>query len=153
MIIGYTVPEIWHLTDVINIYYFGLFFALLPSSSPNSPKNYHFKKKKKMKNTPGDIIILNNCTKNYDYRLFCSWDMACDRCNCYFSFWAIFCPFTPITAQKMKISKKWKKPLEISFYTSVPKLIIICYTVLEIWSVMDIIVIFHFGLFFALLPP
>ena len=20
--------------------------------------------------------------------------MACDRCNCYFSFWAIFCPFT-----------------------------------------------------------
>ena len=21
--------------------------------------------------------------------------MVCDRCNCYFSFWTIFCPFTP----------------------------------------------------------
>ena len=41
------------------------------------------------------------------------------------SFWTVFCPFTPLpplTAQKMKISKKWKKHLEISsFYTSVPK--------------------------------
>ena len=35
--------------------------------------------------------------------------MAHDRCNCYFSFWAIFCPFTPLTAQKTKIKKKKKK--------------------------------------------
>ena len=35
--------------------------------------------------------------------------MAHDRCNCCFSFWAIFCPFTPLTAQKIKILKKWKK--------------------------------------------
>ena len=108
--------------------------------------------KKKMKEKPGDIIILHKCTKNHDHMLYCSWDIAHDGCNCYFSFWAIFCPFTPLTAQKMKISKKWKKPLEISFYTSVPKLIIICYTVPEIWCMMDVIVIFHFGLFFALLP-
>ena len=26
--------------------------------------------------------------------LHCPWDVVCDRCNCYFSFWAIFCPFT-----------------------------------------------------------
>ena len=38
-----------------------------------------------------------------------------------------------------------------SFYTRVPKIIILCYTVPEIWRVTD--VIFHFGLFFALLPP
>ena len=81
--------------------------------------------------------------------------MACDGCNCYFSFWAIFCPFTPLTARKMKISKEMKKkPLEISsFSTSAPKLMIICYTVLEICHVTDVIVVFHFGLFFALLPP
>ena len=86
--------------------------------------------------------------------IYYSWDMACDRCNCYFSFWAIFCPFTPLTAQKIKILKKWKKHLEISsFYTSVPKIMIICYTVPEIWHVTDVIVIFHFGLFFALLQP
>ena len=60
--------------------------------------------------------------------------------------------------EKMKKKKKKKKknPLEISsFYTSVPKIKIICSTVLEIWCMMDVI-IFHFGLFFALsfpLPP
>ena len=40
MIICYTIPEIWYMTDVIT-FYFGLFFALL---SPNSPKNQTFKK-------------------------------------------------------------------------------------------------------------
>ena len=44
MIIGFTVPEIWHVTDVTVIFHFGLFFALLP---PNSPKNEHFRKMKK----------------------------------------------------------------------------------------------------------
>ena len=66
-----------------------------------------------------------------------------------------FLPFYPLTAQKMKISKKMKKKkrLEISpFYTSAPKTMILCYTALEIWHVTDIIVIFHFGLLFALLP-
>ena len=47
-----------------------------------------------------------------------------------------------------------KKTPEISpFYTSVPKIMIICNTVLDIWGMTDVIVIFHFGLFFALLPP
>ena len=40
--------------------------------------------------------------------LYCSWDEVRDRCN-YFLFWAIFCPFTPLTAQKIKIKKKMKK--------------------------------------------
>ena len=44
MIICYTVPEIWHLTDVIVIFYFGLFITL---SAPNSPKNQNRKKWKK----------------------------------------------------------------------------------------------------------
>ena len=34
--------------------------------------------------------------------------MVCDRCN-YFPFWAIFCPLTPLTAQKFKIFKNKKK--------------------------------------------
>ena len=53
----------------------------------------------------------------------------------------------------MKISKQWKKALEISFYTSVPKIIIICYTVPKIWHVSDVIVINRFGQFLALPPP
>ena len=72
----------------------------------------------------------------------------------YFSFWAIFCPFTHLPAQKIKILKIYKKHLEISsFDTSVPKIMIMCCTVPEIWCVTDVIVISNFGLFFALLPP
>ena len=58
-----------------------------------------------MRKALGDIIILHKCTKTHDHILSCSWDMACGRYN-YFSFWAIFCPFTPLTTQKWKFQKK-----------------------------------------------
>ena len=88
-----------------------------------------------MKKTPGNIIILHKCTKNRDHMQYCSWDMANDRWNCYFSFWAIFCP---LTAQKIKISKKWKKHLQISsFYTCAPKIMISWCTVPEKWCAKD----------------
>ena len=71
-----------------------------------------------------------------------------------FHFGQFFGPFTTLTAQKMKISKKRKRTMEIlSFNTIVPKIMIICFTVPEIWHVTDVIVIFHFGQFFALIPP
>ena len=69
--------------------------------------------------------------------VYCSWDMVSDRCNCYFSL-CYFLPFyppplPPLTAQKMKISKQWKKCPEISsFYKSLPKIITICSTLPEI---------------------
>ena len=47
----------------------------LPFHPPNSPKSEDFKKNEK---TPGDIIILYQCTKNNDNRLHCSGDMAHD---------------------------------------------------------------------------
>ena len=74
----------------------------------------------------------------------------------FWSSWSIFCTFTPLTAWKKKLSKTWKKHLEISsFYTSVPKIMITGYTVAEILHVTDVIVIFYFGLEFSLLlrPP
>ena len=40
----YTVSEIWHVADVVFVFYFGLFVTLLPL---NCPKNQNFKKKKK----------------------------------------------------------------------------------------------------------
>ena len=67
------------------------------------------------------IKILKNCkkrleilsfyasTKNNDHMLYCSWEMARDGCNFYFSFWTIFCPSTPITCPKNKYFKKNKK--------------------------------------------
>ena len=73
MIICYIVPEIWHVTDVIVIFHFGLFFALIP---PNSPKNQNFEK---MRKPPGDIIILHYVYQNYDQMMYLSWDMVRDR--------------------------------------------------------------------------
>ena len=117
----------------------------------NSPKKQNFEKTEK---TPEDIIILHICTKNYDQMIYSSWDMVCDICNCYFSIGAIFHNFTPLTAQKIEILKKWKKKkcLEIpSFYICVPKIMIRWCTVPEIRCMTDVI-IFHFEPFFTLLP-
>ena len=81
--------------------------------------------------------------------------MAHKRCNCYFSIWAVFYPFTSLTAWKTKIkNKNEKKVLEISsFYNGVPKIMIICYTVPEIRWVTDVIVIFHFWAIFCSFTP
>ena len=66
-----------------------------------------------------------------------------------------FGPFFALLPSKNQNSLKMKKKhMEISsFYTSAPKIMIICYTVPDIWCVTDVIVVFKFGLLFALLPP
>ena len=96
MIICYSVPEIWHMMDVVVIFHFRQFFALLPPPPPIPRK----------------------------------------------------------TSKNKKLKKKMKKnPLEISsFNTSVLKIMIIWFTVPKIWYMTHVITIFHFGLFFALLP-
>ena len=92
---------------------------------------------------PGDTIILNKCTINYNSMMYDSWDMEWDRQN-FLSFWTISWPFIAPTP-KIKILKQWKKTLEISsFYSSAPKIMIICYTVHDIWPVTELIFIFHF---------
>ena len=64
-----------------------------------------------------------------------------------------FLTFYHRNSPKNQNLKKWKKHLEIlSFYNSIPKIMIICYTVAEIWRVTDVIVIFHFGLFLPFYP-
>ena len=76
--------------------------------------------------------------QNHDHIPDCSWEMVCDTCNCYFSFWAIFCTFTPLAARKIKILKKWKKHLKIpSFYIRAPKIMIRWRTVPDIWCATD----------------
>ena len=62
----------------------------------------------------------------------------CDICNSYFSFLAIFCRFTPLTTQKIKVFKKWGDRLQMSsFYTCVPKIMITWCMVPEIWCATD----------------
>ena len=137
------VPEIWSATDRI-FCHSGPFFALLP---PYGPRKSKFSKNGKNNWRYYHFTNLNN-----SHMMYGSSDIECNRQNI-LSFWTIFCHFTPLTTQKIKILEKWKKCLEISsIYNSVPKIMIICYTVPEIWCVTDVI-IFYFGPFFALLPP
>ena len=80
--------------------------------------------------------------------------MACDGCNCYFPFWAIFCLFTPATCSKNENFKKMKKIIEnIIILHKCAKNHAICYAVPEIWCMTDVIVILNFGLFLPFYPP
>ena len=77
--------------------------------------------------------------------------MACDRL--FFSFWVIFCHFTPLTALKIEIKKKKKKKMAGDFIilhkcTKNHNHMLYCSWK---WHMTDVIVIFHFGLFFSLL--
>ena len=71
-------------------------------------------------------------------------------------FFVILGHFLPLTSPKIKIFNKIKNKntKRYNHFTQVePKIMIICYTVSEIWHVTDVTFIFHFCLFFALLPP
>ena len=110
-IIWCMIPEIWSATDKR----FCHFVPFLPFSPTNNPKNQNFEK---MKKTSGDIIQ-HKCTKKHDHMLYCSGDMVRNGCNCYFSFWAIFCPFPSLTAQKIKIKKNKKNTRRYYHFTIV----------------------------------
>ena len=76
----------------------------LPFDPPNNLKKQSFEK---MKKTHEDNIILHLHTTNDDHTMYSSWDIERNRQN-FLSFWTNFCPFTPLTTQKIKILKKWK---------------------------------------------
>ena len=97
-------------TDII-FYHFGPFLPFYPTNG------LKIKIRKKMKKSPGDLIILHKCTKNHDRVLHFSCDIVRDRCNCHFSFWAILCPLTPLTGQKIKILKNEKKAWRYHLFT------------------------------------
>ena len=60
-----------------------------------------------MKKTAGDIIILHICTKVDNHMRYSSWDTKWERQN-FLSLWPIFCPFTTLPTQKIKINKNNK---------------------------------------------
>ena len=84
------------------------------------------------------------------------WFLRYEVWQSFLSFWAIFCPFTPLTTQKIKIKKKKKMirtPEDIIILQKCTKNhhhMLHCS-----WDMAlgGLIVIFHLGLFFALLPP
>ena len=74
---------------------------------------------KKWKKTGWRYYHLHMCTTNDNHMMYSSWDIKCDGQKL-LSFWTVFCPFTSLTTQNIKILKKFKKCLEIlSFYTCI----------------------------------
>ena len=89
--------------------YFSFLAIVCPFIPPQQPKIQNFEK---MKKTLGDIIFLHNPIENYDQMMCGSWDMVCNKYNCYFSFWTIFYPFNPVTTKKNQNFDKIKKKHE-----------------------------------------
>ena len=91
--------------------------------------------------------------KSWSYATLFLRYMVHDGCN-YFWFWTSFCPFTALTAQKIEIWIKKKTPGDIIILHKCTKNhdhMLYCFW--DIWCMTDGIVIFHFRLFFAHLPP
>ena len=82
--------------------FFVILDHFLPFYPSKDPQNQNFEK---MKKTPEDIIVLQLYTINDSYMMSGSWDMECNGQNV-LSFWTIFCPFTSLTTQKIKILKR-----------------------------------------------
>ena len=102
---------IWNTPDSISCH-FSPFSALLPLTTKKI-------KILKIEKTPKDTINSDMCTTNDNQIMYGSWDIERGG-QIFSSFWAIFCPFTPLTTQNIKILKKIKKLLDILlFYTCV----------------------------------
>ena len=72
-----------------------IFWAFTPLTTQKIKTFKNWKKTTTTKKKHLDISSFNTSeTKNDDHMLYCSWDMAHDRCNFYFSFWTFFSPFT-----------------------------------------------------------
>ena len=78
----------------------GHFF--LPFDPPN-PKSQKFEKIKKCLK----ILSFYTCVPQMTIMMYGFWYIKHDRQN-FLSFWAIFCPFTPLTIQKIKFWKNGK---------------------------------------------
>ena len=117
---------------------------------PNNPKNQNLQKLKKALK----ISSFYNSVPKIMTICYTVPETWCMTNVIIFHFGPLFALFPPLTAQKMKILKKWrkKKSLAISlFYISVQTVMTRWCTVPEIWCVTNVIVISHFGLFFPLL--
>ena len=97
------IPEIWSMRQ--NFFHFGPFFALY--SPPPPLTTQRIKIFKNWKKTPRDIIILHKCTINDNHIIYGSWDINWNR---QIVILGHFCPFTHLTARKIKMSKNFKKP-------------------------------------------
>ena len=111
------------------------------------PEKSEFWKNEKKK-IPGDIVLLHICTKSHNHRRYSSWDTELE----FFCHFGPFFPFDPPNNLKNQNFEEIKKSLEIlSFYTSIPQMMIIWGMVPEISSTTEFFVIS--GYFLPFYPP
>ena len=152
------VTQIWSARTDIIFCYFRPFFALLFQYWPRK-----LKLGKKCKKTPGDITLLHIGTINQDHThpwydvWFLSYEVQQTALFCHLG--QLFAlshpsPSTPPNKPKNDIkNEKNLNKMEISsFYTSVPKTLIIRY-VPEMWRETDVIAIFILGHTFTFYSP
>ena len=134
-IIWCIVPEIWSATDRISSHFSPFSCSFIPLTTR---QNKLLKKRKKR------LDIYHHFTKVwYKWQSHDVWFLRYEAWHNFLLFWIIFCPFTTLATLRPKFSKKWKTRLEISsFYTSVTKAVIICFTVALIWNATDVFVVF-----------
>ena len=86
-----------------------------PFTPLNSPKNQNFEKYKKKTWRHYHFTHVYHKWQSYDV-WFLRYEVQQTEV---LSFWTIFCHFTPLKTWRIKILKKRKNHLEISFYTNV----------------------------------
>ena len=89
------------VTQTEFFFHFEPFFALLPPPHPNEPRNQICWKKKKIL---GDIILLY-IHAYHKWRSYDVWFLKYKVWQKPLTFWAILCPFSPLTTPKIKILK------------------------------------------------
>ena len=125
-------------------------FVILDCFLPFQPLTTQKIKILKLEKIPEDIINLHICNINDNNMMYGSWDKKHKEQNfCHFG--PFFCPFTPHNPKNQNFEKPKKTPWDIIILHKCIKNydhMLYCS-----WDVTDVIVIFHFGLFFSLYPP
>ena len=134
--------------------FWNIFFPFTPLP-PLIQKIKILKKWRKKKQNLTDFIILHKLTINYNHMIYGSWDINCNR-QIFFVILGHFLPFyppplPPFPPNSLKNEKETWRYIILHKCTKTRDHRL--YIVPEIWCVTDVIVIFHFGLFFSLLPP
>ena len=122
---------------------------------PQLPKKWKCQKNEDKK-APWDIIIWHKCTKNHDSMLYCSWDMAHADAIVIFHF-GLFLPFYPPPPPSIPKNENFKTMKKthadiIILHKCTKNHGHMLHCSWDIRCVTDVIVSFHFGLFFVLLP-
>ena len=110
-------PEILSATDVfLNLDHF------FPFYSPHSPiqKFWKFWKRSKFWKNEKNTWRYHQFTQvHHKWQSYDIWFLRYEvhQIEFFLSSWAIFCPFTHLTAWKVNFSKKWKKPRRYHHFT------------------------------------